>query len=211
MTSPDPEDSSSSSKEIRNTATRVEEIRVLEDKLLGLKKDLLFSAATAENEEPTRALSFLLVRVGGNLFAAPILYVEEVVELPGLLPLSDAVATIAGLCNYHGRMLAVIDVAELTGGSRTAISTNRILVVCEIPPRAFALLVDEALEVIVASASAVTLADEVMTGVLRAAGVLHLEGNTTAQIIDLAWLAVGAQLAAVLREDAATPRTGDGE
>jgi chemotaxis signal transduction protein len=131
--------------------------------------------------------------------------VEEVVELPALTPLHESVRTIAGLCNYHGQVVAVIDVAELSGGSRTVITSDRVLVICTVKPRTFALLVDEALEVVTAEPGAVTLADEVMTGVLRSAGVLKLPGNSTAQIVDLAWLAVGAQLAALLRTDAATP------
>jgi len=210
MTSSNLEETARSSQSARSgNDMRVEEIRALEEKLLGLKKNLLLGAATIDLGNEERALNFLVMRVGGNLFAAPISYVDEVVELPALLPLQDSVKTIAGLCNYHGRMLAVIDVAELTGGAKTTIASNRVLVVCEVAPRAFALLVDEALEVIVASSQSVTLADEVMTGVLRSAGVLKLEGNATAQIIDLSWLAIGAQLASVLSRDAATPASGD--
>jgi chemotaxis signal transduction protein len=209
MTSTDPEETAGWARAAGDPSTRVEEIRALERKLLGLKKTLLFDAAAVDVDEDERTLNFLVMRVGGDLFAAPILYVEEVVELPALLPLHDAVRTIAGLCNYHGRMIAVVDVAELTGGARSPISAGSILVVCGIGERVFALLVDEALEVVVTSSHAVTLADEVMTGVLRSAGVLKLEGSSTALVIDLAWLAVGAQLAAVLREDAARPASKD--
>jgi purine-binding chemotaxis protein CheW len=205
MTPPRPEDKADAQRATGGTQTRVEEIRELEARLVGLKKELLFRAATVRRAGAEGSLSFLVARVGQSLFAAPILNVEEVVELPALVPLPDAARTIAGLCNYHGRMLAVIDVAELTAGTRTALSASCVLVICEIPPRVFALLVDEVLEVIVADESAVTLADEVMTGALRSAGVLSLPGGVTAQIIDLEWLAIGAQLAAALRDDAATP------
>jgi chemotaxis signal transduction protein len=102
-------------------------------------------------------------------------------------------------------MIAVIDVAELSGGARAGLSPDQVLVVCSVPPRTFALLVEEALEVITAEPGAVTLADEVMSGVLRAAGVLRLPANETAQIVDLAWIAIGAQLAALLSADAAKP------
>jgi len=205
MRSPDPKDVPIATAVAKDAATCVEEIRVLEARLLGLKKDLLFSAASVDDGEASVSLSFLLVRVAGDLFAAPISQVDEVVELPALTLLHESVRTIAGLCNYHGQVVAVIDVAELSGGTRTAISADRVLVICTVKPRTFALLVDEALEVVTAEPGAVTLADEVMTGVLRSAGVLKLTGNSTAQIVDLAWLAVGAQIAALLRSDAATP------
>jgi purine-binding chemotaxis protein CheW len=189
----------------KDAATSVEEIRVLEAKILGMKKDLLFSAAAVDDGAASQSLGFLIVRAKDGLFAAPISQVDEVVELPALTPLGDSVKTIAGLCNYHGQMLAVVDVAELSGAGRTEMSVDRVLVICTVKPRTFALLVDEALEVATSEPGAVTLADEVMSGVLRSAGVLRLAGNATAQIIDLAWIAVGAQLAALLASDAATP------
>jgi chemotaxis signal transduction protein len=201
----DPKDVTPTTAAAKSTAASVDEIRALEARLLSMKKDLLFSAATVDDGEVERSLSFLVVRVAGGLFAAPISQVDEVLEVPELTLLHEGVRTIAGLCNYHGQMLAVIDVAELSGGSPTAISAERVLVICTVAPRTFALLVDEALEVVAAEPRSVTLADEVMTGVLRSAGVLKLPDNSTAQIINLAWLAVGAQLATLLRSDAATP------
>ena len=188
-----------------DSATAVDEIRSLEAKLLGMKKELLFSAAAVDDGADSLSLGFLVVRVGDEQFAAPISQVVEVVELPALTPLGDTVRTIAGLCNYHGQVLAVVDVAELSGRPRSPVSVDRVLVVCAVEPRTFALMVDEALEVVTADPGAVTLADEVMSGVMRSAGVLRLAGNATAQIIDLAWIAVGAQLAALLSADAATP------
>jgi chemotaxis signal transduction protein len=208
MRSPDPTDGDRPASAAKDAATSVQEIRALEARLIGLKKELLFSAAAVDDGEATQSLSFLVVRVGEGYFAAPISQVDEVVELPALTPLHDNVKTIAGLCNYHGRMLAVVDLGELSGGRRTAVSSERVLVVCTVAPRSFALLADEALEVVVSEPGAVTLADEVMAGVLRSAGVLRLPGGATAQIVDLAWLAMGAQLAAMLRFDAVTP-TGE--
>lgn len=210
MRSPNPKSAVSTAAETTNVAAGVEEIRALEAKLLGLKRDLLFRAAALDGSAASSSLGFILVRAGEGVFAAPISQVDEVVELPALVPLDDAVRTIAGLCNYHGRMIAVVDVAELTGGPRTALSPDRVLVICRAEARTFALLVDEALEVVVAEPGAVTLADEVMSGVLRSAGVLRFGDSATAQILDLVWIAMGAQLAALLRSDAATPLTENG-
>jgi purine-binding chemotaxis protein CheW len=201
----DPKGGAPGAQTTSDAATSVDEIRALEAKLVGMKQDLLFSAAAVDDGSSGRSLSFLVLRAQGRLFAAPITQVDEVVELPALAPLGDAVKTIAGLCNYHGRMVAVVDVGELSGGDRTAVSPDQVLVICTVAPRTFALLVDEALEVITSEPNDVTLADEVMSGVMRSAGVLRLEGDATAQIIDLSWIAVGAQLAALLRSDAATP------
>ena len=205
MRSPDSKDATVAVAAPKDAAASVEEIRALEAKLLGMKKELLFSAAAVDDDAATRSLAFLLLRQGGRPFAAPISQVDEVVELPALTPLGDAVRTIAGLCNYHGRMIAVVDLAELSGGDRTGVSPARVLAVCTVESRTFALLVDEALEVVTSEPGAVTLADEVMSGIMRTAGVLRLAGNQTAHIVDLAWIAVGAQLAAILHEDAATP------
>jgi hypothetical protein len=137
MAGPDPKDGAVPAA-ADGAGAGVDEIRALEAKLLGMKKDLLFRAAAVDDGGADRSLSFLLVRAGGRLFAAPITQVDEVVEVPSLTPLGEGVRTIAGLCNYHGRMIAVIDVAELSGGARAGLSPEQVLVVCSVPPRSSA-------------------------------------------------------------------------
>jgi len=188
---------------------RVDEIRSLEERLISLKRDLLFSAATVTPDPSESGLNFLLMRTDRQVLAAPIAFIEEVVELPALTPLRSDVRTVSGLLNYHGETLAVIDVAQLTGRRSTPLTPDKVLVICSVAPHRFALMVDEAMEVVTTDPDSVTISDRVLPGLLKAAGVLDLGGGTTAFIMDLGWLAIGAQLASILDRDAATP-AGEG-
>lgn len=189
---------------------QLEHIRRLEKELVKLKQDLVFSTATFALDPTLSDLNFLLIKIGDEVLAAPISFVEEVVEMPALKALREDAKTVAGLVDYHGDLLAVIDVAQLMGMERARITSRKALVICRVEPRTFALMVDEAMEVVTTSPDAVTVSDEVLPGMLRAAGMLKLDNHGTAFIMDLGWLSTGAQLAGMLANDAATPLSGSG-
>ncbi len=186
-------------------AERVAQIRMLEDRLVGLKQDLLLSTATVTPDTQTTDLNFLLLKIDEHTLAAPISFVEEVVEMAALTSLRKDVETVAGLLNYHGDMIAVIDVAQLVGVGKSTVDASKAMVICHIEPRTFALMVDEAIEVVTTDPDAIVISDEVLPGLLKASGILKLPDGGTAFIMDLGWLAIGAQLAGMLSADAATP------
>jgi chemotaxis signal transduction protein len=124
--------------------------------------------------------------------------------MPALEPLEQPAAAIAGLANYHGETIAVIDVAAIASGTRREIHPALALVVCTVRPRRIGLMVDETIEVVTVHRSAVTASDDVLHGAFKASGVLRLPEGA-AFIVDALWMALGVELANLLGEDAVTP------
>lgn len=197
-------DNNNSSSQLTNAEQKLQEIQELENKLVSLKQDMLVQGAINEDDE-IEELNFLLIKVGTKTFAAPIRHIDEVIEMPAVEPLPKEMNAISGLVNYHGDYLAVIDIGELVGMGRTNISPNQSLVVCTVEPRRFALKVDETMEVVAASPKDITISEKVLPGILKNSGVLRLNDQQVALIVDISWIAVGAQLANLLCDDAATP------
>ncbi len=170
------------------------EIRSLEDKLIELKRELVRQAAIpSEDSEREDDSTFLLLQASSTLLAAPISYIEEVVQIPQMSRLPSEVWGVAGLIDYHGEMIAVIDLSELIGAPKTSINADKALVICHLNPLRFALLVDEATDVHTISYKEIQVAEQVLPGVLKAAGVLKV-GSDTAIILDMWSIALAAQV-----------------
>jgi len=183
----------------------VREIRSLEDRLIALKRRLLMDSAGGGGTTPADP-SFLLLRTGGQPLAAPLQHVEEVVEMPELIPLPKPVPAIAGMVNYHAEIIAVIRLDELAGAQDILPAISQVLVVCRTEGRRFALKADEALEVVTVRSEDITMTDRVLPGILRSSGMLRLDNTRTALIIDPVWISAGLHLGATLQADAATPQ-----
>lgn len=185
---------------------KINQITELEKKILDLKKKLLMDTAVGSIDEHFEHPSFLLIRSGNRTFAAPLKYVDEIVEMPMVQPLPKPVPTIAGMVNYHGELIAIIDVEELTSSTHEPISSSQVLAVCTTDERQFGLKIDEALEVITVEPSAITMTDEVLPGIVRSSGMVNINEHETALILDIMWIAVGVHLGSILVKDAATPK-----
>ena len=185
---------------------KISEITQLENQVVALKKKLLLDAAQGAGDEKLEHPSFLLLNVASHTFAAPLMYVDEIVEMPQIQPLPAPIASIAGTVNYHGDLLAVVDIEELTGTAPSPLSPSQVLVICTIDKRRVALKVDEAIEVITAKPGAITMSDDVMPGILKSSGLLTIGANKSALILDLMWIGIGAHLGSILSMDAATPQ-----
>lgn len=185
------------------------EIRSLEDKLIDLKRELVRQAAVpSEDSEREDDSTFLLLQASATLLAAPISYVEEVVQIPQMSRLPSEVWAVAGLIDYHGEMMAVIDLSELIGTRKTAIDADKALVICRLDPLRFALLVDEATDVHTISYKEIQVAEQVLPGVLKAAGVLKV-GAQTAIILDMWSIALAAQVGVSGKRLSETPEAED--
>jgi len=185
---------------------RLDEIHALEDRIASLKTTILKESSASLDDTPDD-LNFLLLHSDDRLLAAPLMYIDEVIDMPRLDPLPQPIDTVAGLLNYHGTYLAVIDVRTLVGQKVTAPDPDQAIVICTVPPRRFALKVDEALEVITAREQDISIASQVLPGVLRSTGMLRVSDRQSALILDIAWLAVGAHMIEVK----STPSNGEAE
>ena len=186
---------------------RIDEIRELETRLVSLRRELLrIGPAAARPVEAGDTTAFVLLRAAGKLLAVGAPWVQEVVAMVALSPLPEVASSIAGLLNYHGEMLAVVDLAALMGVTRFAISPDQILAVCAWEEYRFSLLADEALDVVWVREDEIRTAEEILPGALRSAGVVTV-GGQPAVIIDVWSTALSVQAAGSTGGGLLAPRT----
>lgn len=94
--------------------------------------------------------SLLTFRCSGTLYAVPAELVLEVVELPALSSWPGAPEGVAGVVDYRGELIPILDVTARVGGGvgQTATEQHQLIVVClqEGGQEKAGLLVEEALE-----------------------------------------------------------------
>ncbi len=190
-------------------ASKLEEIRLLEKKLIGLKHEFIeASAIPLDDEDEENEATFLLLVNSGRLFAVPISHVDEVVQTVELTPLPEKVDGVAGLVDYHGEMMAVIDLGVLFGIPERPMSADLIMLICTSEILRFAVIVDEVSDVVSVSSENIHVADEVLPGALRALGVLK-NNDDRALILDVLSIILSIQLDR-LRTSVAPPPLVDG-
>ena len=125
----------------------------------------------------------LIVRIAGRRVALPASQVEGVVELDGLTPAPGAAPHVAGLSALRSRVLTVIDgIAALGLGRADPDCREAIVVPCE--GHTYALLVEEVVDVVEATAAPVQINapigrgwDRVAIGMIEAGADLLLLVN----------------------------------
>ncbi len=96
---------------------------------------------TASAEDPTREL--VLVRLAGCRYALPMASVAEVGRPPGLTRVPGLPSWVAGVANWRGRVLAVLDLRELLAGEPEGLGRRGRLVVLSHGGIRVGLLVEE--------------------------------------------------------------------
>ena len=173
---------------------QLEKIKALENQLTDLKHKFVEAAAVANDELALEdEATFLLLTNLDQLIALPISYVMEVIQLPALHTLAENVRGVAGLLDYHGEMMAALDLSELIGSGKTRLESERSVVICQSELLNFALVVDEVTDVVTVRKKDVQVATEVLPGALRALGVLRLP-QRAAVIVDILSILLEVQL-----------------
>lgn len=98
------------------------------------------------------AARVLIVRVGTERVALPVLAVREVIDAPTVVPVPMAPASLLGQCALRGQHLPVLDLAELLRIPRTSVSAasagaEAVPVALVLASGDCALAVDDALDV----------------------------------------------------------------
>lgn len=89
----------------------------------------------------------VVFRLGGELFAAPVESVDEIMPLPALTPIPRAPAWLLGITNRRGDLLPVVEVRDwLTCAPSPRTASTRLLVVA-LPEARVAVLVDATIEI----------------------------------------------------------------
>jgi chemotaxis signal transduction protein len=96
-------------------------------------------------------------------------------------------------------MMAVVDFAELLGGKKSDIGVDKALIICSVGSLRFAMMVDEATDVITVSQDEIQVSEELLPGALNALGMIRAE-EQPAIIVDALSIALSVQLDAIDRE-----------
>ena len=104
------------------------------------------SAPSVQNKD-----AYMVYRVGGHRYAAPVSSVLEVVLTESLLPMSDVSSYIAGIIHFREKVIPVIDTVKRLSLPSEGHDKNTYIVVFEVETntgsRTFGALVDKVLSV----------------------------------------------------------------
>jgi len=87
-------------------------------------------------------------RIGRETFGLPISIVREIVRVPEITAVPNAPDYIEGVINLRGRIIPIVDLRKRFGQKSVEASKKNRIVVVELGPRAFGLIVHSASEVL---------------------------------------------------------------
>ncbi|MGH9716926.1 MAG: chemotaxis protein CheW [Candidatus Acidiferrales bacterium] len=87
-------------------------------------------------------------RIGRETFGLPISIVREIVRVPEITSVPNAPDYIEGVINLRGRIIPVVDLRKRFGQKSIESNKKNRIVVVELGPRAFGLIVNSASEVL---------------------------------------------------------------
>lgn len=87
-------------------------------------------------------------RIGRETFGLPISIVREIVRVPEVTSVPNAPDYIEGVINLRGRIIPIVDLRKRFGQKSVEANKKNRIVVVEIGPRAFGLIVNSASEVL---------------------------------------------------------------
>lgn len=186
--------------DFREIEAQLDQIRLLENQLISLKRGLVgLTSLSSIHRGNESSLTFITLKIRGKPIAIPILFVLEVVQMVELIPTSQSIEGVSGLLNYHGDILAAIDIGALLGLPKFEVSEDKAVAVCRLKHFRFALLVDEIDDIVTVETNNLKVEEEVLSGSLKAVGVLKTNEQTSA-IIDL-WSVVVSIHERILSDD----------
>jgi len=116
----------------------------------------------------------LLFGIDGCQYALRLLMVERVLPMVEVSPLPNAPAITLGVINYHGKIVAVVDIRRRLNGSSREYGLTDQLVVARTPRRMLLFPVDEVLGVREVAADSVTLPNTILPGIGHLEGIVAL-------------------------------------
>lgn len=156
------------------------------------------SPTAAANGQPTSAVGddaadvmLLVFRIDGREHALPVDCVVEVVRMVAATPLPEAPAWMAGVINFRGRAIPLVDARSRLGGAPGEPELSTPIIVVEASENAAGLVVDEVVEVLPVRADAL---DRPATAIARAAAVTAVvrDGDRLIVVLDPVPLLEGA-------------------
>jgi purine-binding chemotaxis protein CheW len=119
-------------------------------------------------------IQLLLFSIDGSHYALRLLMVERVLPMVEVAPLPNAPAITLGVINYHGKIVAVVDLRRRLNGSSREYGLADQLVVARTPRRMLLFPVDELLGVREVAADSVAQPNTILPGIGHVEGIVAL-------------------------------------
>jgi purine-binding chemotaxis protein CheW len=119
-------------------------------------------------------VQLLLFSIENSHYAIRLLMVERVLPMVEVSPLPNAPAITLGVINYHGKIVAVVDIRRRLNGPSHEYGLADQLVVARTPRRMLLFPVDKVLGVREVAADSVTLPNTILPGIGHVEGIVAL-------------------------------------
>jgi purine-binding chemotaxis protein CheW len=120
------------------------------------------------------SVQLLLFSIDGSHYAVRLLIVERVLPMVEISPLPNAPAITLGVINYHGKIVAVVDIRRRLNGSSREYGFADQLVVARTPQRMLLFPVDKVLGVREVAADSVASPNTILPGIGHVEGIVAL-------------------------------------
>lgn len=121
------------------------------------------------------SLCLLLVSLDALKLGVPVAVVEGVVRAAEITPLSQGPTAVAGIINFHGEILPVVDLRSRFRLAAKALAAEDHFVIVRLARRALAIAVDEATDVLEFDRERLLPAADLLPWLEGIQGVLRLE------------------------------------
>ena len=146
-----------------------------------------------------------MVRVGGHAYGVPVASVVEVVRMVALCPIPDGPPWTAGLADFRGVAVPVVDLASRLGQVPRAPVVDRRIVITGDPTAPFGLIVDHVAGVGAAGVGAADPPSEPDAPGLRRAEAPATISPLVRQVVRIGENPIGERMVMVLDETALRP------
>ena len=94
------------------------------------------------------ASSMLTFRLGKQIFALPITNIQQIIEMVTITPIPDLNEKVEGVINFHGTIVAVVDLSQFLEQTKTTRRLHTPIVITNLYHHLLGIIVDEVLNVL---------------------------------------------------------------
>ncbi len=132
------------------TIERTVPVELSTEKIIAEQPERTLAGPVLVAEESTA--HFVAFRMGRQLYALPLEYVELALRMVAITPLPEAPSWVVGVINVHGRVISAVDLRQRLGEQSREPHPDDFLLLIRGPEQDIALIVDEVTEVLEVSA-----------------------------------------------------------
>jgi chemotaxis signal transduction protein len=153
--------------------------------------------------------TMVTLRLGPQTYALPIEPIQQIIEMVSVTPISQVNHSVAGVINFHGAAVPVVDLRRHLGVPEASFRLHTPIILVRVKGRMIGLIVDEVMNVLARPAGQVMHPDEILPDGLGQApllkGLIQVDGGMVL-LLDLEQLFGPNQAGALERALAQLPQ-----